>query len=115
MQVLFRLENIFRKIQVGFCAQKRVNEHMLNGDGYTNDEIINYCKLKSKERTRFMVISHLMEFAPSLTDLVDMIRVLNVVTDLVIKDACGIDDANAWIRTTECFSFTKLTYRTDDK
>ena len=34
-----------------------------------------------------------MEFAPSLTDLVNMIRVLDVVTDLIIKDACGIDDA----------------------
>lgn len=35
-----------------------------------------------------------MEFAPSLTDLVDVIRVLDVITDLVIKDPRGIDDAN---------------------
>ena len=41
-----------------------------------------------------MVISHLMEFASSITYLVYMIRVLDVVTDLVIKDACGVDNAN---------------------
>ena len=40
-----------------------------------------------------MVISQLMEFAPSLTYFVDVICILDVVTNLVIKDACGIDDA----------------------
>jgi hypothetical protein len=94
MQVLFGIENLFSKFQVGFCAQKRVNDHMFDGDGYTSDGILSNCKLEGKERTRFMVISKLMEFAASLTDLIDVIRVLDVVTDLVIKDACGIDDAN---------------------
>lgn len=41
-----------------------------------------------------MVIDELVEFTSSITNLVDMIRVLDVVTDLIIKDACGIDDAN---------------------
>ena len=49
-----------------------------------------------------------MEFASSLTYLVDVVRVFDVVTDLVIKDACGIDDANLWIRSTECFSFANM-------
>ena len=43
-----------------------------------------------------MVICHLMEFASSITYLVDMIRVFDVVADLVIKDACGIDNANLY-------------------
>ena len=46
MQVLFGLENLFSEVHIGVCAQKRVNEHMLNGDGYTNDEIISNCKLR---------------------------------------------------------------------
>jgi hypothetical protein len=95
MQVLFRLENPFSKFQVRICTQKRINDHVLNGDAYTNfDEIMVIANLKSKERTRFMFISHLMEFTPGLTYLVDVIRVFDVVTDLVVKDACGIDDAN---------------------
>jgi hypothetical protein len=57
MQVLLRLESLFSKFQVGVCTQKRVNDHVLNGDGYTNDEIMVITNLKSKERTRFMVIS----------------------------------------------------------
>ena len=93
MQVSFRLENLFSKFQVGLCTQKRINDHVLNGDGYTNDEVMVNANLK-KERTCFMVISHLMKFAPSLTYLVDVIRVFNVITDLVIKDACGIENAN---------------------
>jgi hypothetical protein len=56
-----------------------------------------------------------MEFEPSLTDLIDVIRVFDVVTDLVIKDASRIDDASLQIKSTECFSFADITYRTDDK
>ena len=44
-----------------------------------------------------------------------MIRVLDVVTDLVIKNACRIDDTSLWIRFTECFHLPNITYRTDDK
>lgn len=62
-----------------------------------------------------MVIDELVEFTSSITNLVDMIRVLDVVTDLIIKDACGIDDANLYIRTSACFNFSNMTYRTEDK
>lgn len=49
MEVLFRLENLFREFQVRICTQKRINDHMLYGGGYqfTNfDEIMVIANLK---------------------------------------------------------------------
>ena len=62
-----------------------------------------------------MIIAYFVQFEPRLANVVDVICVLDVVTDLVVKYACRINKANICIRVKTCISFANRPYRTGDK
>ena len=45
-----------------------------------------------------MIVPYFMKFEPGLAKIINVICVFDMVTDLVIENACGIDEAILWIR-----------------
>jgi hypothetical protein len=50
-----------------------------------------------------MVVHHFMQLEAHGADLVDLVCVFDVVADLVVEDACGLDDP-VWLRLVSWIS-----------
>lgn len=62
------------KLQNRLRCQKGIDDHMLDRFG------------------RFMVVDHFMKFEPRCAKFVYLVGILDVVTNLVVQYACGVDE-----------------------
>jgi hypothetical protein len=46
----------------------------------------------SERRTRLVVVHNLVQLESHGANLIHLIRVLDIVANLVVEDACGLDD-----------------------